>query len=109
MEKIVEDGLLYDYYGSLLTGHQRRICEMAVYEDLSLTEIADREKISKQAVSDLLRRTFAQLRRYEEKLRLMHRTDAVRSLTEKIRESTSLEEVKQLAENIEKEMIIDGI
>lgn len=109
MEKIVEDGLLYDYYGSLLTAHQRRICEMAVYEDLSLTEIADREKISRQAVSDLLRRTGAQLRKYEEKLRMIRRTEAVRELTGRIRGCEALDEAKALAAKIEEEMIIDGI
>ena len=40
MEKIVEQGLLYDFYGELLTPHQRRIYEDAVFNDLSLSEIA---------------------------------------------------------------------
>ena len=41
MEKIVEQGLLYDFYGELLTEHQKQIYEAAVYNDMSLTEIAD--------------------------------------------------------------------
>ena len=48
MEKIVEQGLLYDFYGELLTDHQKSIYEAAVYEDMSLTEIADEHGISKQ-------------------------------------------------------------
>ena len=36
MEKIVEQGLLYDFYGELLTGHQQEIYESVVYENLSL-------------------------------------------------------------------------
>ena len=37
MEKIVEQGLLYDFYGELLTPHQRRIYEDAVLNDMSLS------------------------------------------------------------------------
>ena len=40
MERIVERGLLYDFYGELLTEHQRRIYEDAVFNDLSPSEIA---------------------------------------------------------------------
>ena len=41
-ERIVIMGRLYDFYGQLLTPHRQRIYEMAVYEDLSLAEIAER-------------------------------------------------------------------
>ena len=55
MEKIVEQGLLYDFYGELLTEHQKQIYEAAVYNDMSLTEIADEHGISKQGVHDLIK------------------------------------------------------
>ena len=39
MEKIVEQGMLYDFYGELLTEHQRKIYEDVVLNDMSLSEI----------------------------------------------------------------------
>ena len=68
MEKIVEQGLLYDFYGPLLTSHQQHIYEQVVYENLSLNEIADLEGISKQAVHDLMKRCTSALQSYEDKL-----------------------------------------
>ena len=40
MEKIVEQALLYDFYGELLTEHQKQIFEDHVLNDLSVSEIA---------------------------------------------------------------------
>ena len=78
MEKIVEQGLLYDFYGELLTDHQRKIYEDAVYNDLSLMEIASEYDISKQGVHDLLRRCTNSLEGYEAKLHMIERTDRIR-------------------------------
>ena len=39
MEKIVEQTLLYDFYGELLTEHQRRINEDEVQNDNTLSEV----------------------------------------------------------------------
>ena len=73
MEKIVEQGILLDFYGPLLTEHQQEICRAAVYEDLSLTEIAEQYGITRQGVHDLLKRCDHTLRGYEEKLGLVSR------------------------------------
>ncbi len=71
LEEIVERSLLYDFYGSLLTEHQSRIYRMAVFHDLSLSEIAEAAGISRQAASDLLRRVDRQLQGYENNLHLV--------------------------------------
>ena len=44
MEKIVAQGLLYDFYGELLTEHQRRVYEDVVFNDMSLSEIAEEQE-----------------------------------------------------------------
>ena len=78
MEKIVEQGLLYDFYGELLTEHQKSIYEAAVYEDMSLTEIADEHGISKQGVHDLIKRCTKTLQGYENRLHMIKRFEAIK-------------------------------
>lgn len=78
MEKIVEQCLLYDFYGELLTAHQRQIYEGVVYNDLSLGEIAQEEGISRQAVHDIVRRCDKTLKEYESKLRLVAKFESVK-------------------------------
>ena len=71
MEKIVRQGLLYDFYGELLTEHQRQVYEAVVYENLSLAEIAAEQGISRQGVHDIVKRCDKMLLEYEEKLQLV--------------------------------------
>ncbi len=81
MEKIVEQGLLYDFYGELLTQHQRNIYEDAVYNDMSLAEIAEHYDISRQGVHDQIKRCGKLLAGYEEKLHLVKKfTEAKRMI-----------------------------
>ena len=71
MERIVEQTLLYDFYGELLNEHQRQIYTEAVFNDYSLSEIADEYGISRQGVHDLIKRVDKTLTEYEEKLHLI--------------------------------------
>ena len=73
MDKIYEQTMLFDFYGELLTEHQRQIYEDAVYNDLSLGEIAEEQGISRQGVHDLIKRCDRILQDYENKLHLIER------------------------------------
>ncbi len=86
MERIVEQGILYDFYGPLLTKHQQEIYEAAVYNDLSLGEIAAEEGISRQGVHDLIKRCDRTLADYEEKLHLVKRFADNKKKIEKLKE-----------------------
>ena len=96
MEKIVEQGLLYDFYGPLLTEHQQVIYEACIYEDLSLAEAAERFGISRQGVHDLVKRCDKILKNYEERLGLIARFNET---------NAKLEDIKKL---IEKNKAKDG-
>lgn len=78
MDEKLRQAYLYDFYGELLNGHQRQIYEDAVFHDLSLSEIAAEESISRQAVSDLIRRCMKKLEDYEAKLHLVEKFLSVR-------------------------------
>ena len=84
IEKYINQGILYDFYGKLLTQHQQRIYEDVVFNDLSLSEIAENEGISRQGVSDLIKRCNKSLVSYEEKLGLIKKFDETKSYVKEI-------------------------
>lgn len=71
MERIVERALLYDFYGELLTEHQKQIIEEHVQNDLSISEIAQLHGVSRQSVHDMVKRCDKILDGYEAKLHLV--------------------------------------
>ena len=71
MEKFVEQTFLFDFYGELLTERQRQVYTSVVFEDYSLSEVAEELGISRQGVHDMIRRCNRTLEEYEEKLHLV--------------------------------------
>lgn len=71
-EKRIRFGQLFAIYGGLLTEKQQNIMEQYFYDDLSLGEIAENTRTSRQAVYDLLRRVEQTLEKYEDKLHLLY-------------------------------------
>ena len=103
MKKIVEQGLLYDFYGELLTEHQKEIYEAAVYNDMSLTEIADENGISKQGVHDLIKRCTNTLQGYEDRLHMIRRFEAIKAqemVLEKLSGDTGVEMDAELRQKL---------
>ena len=100
MEKIVERGMLYDFYGELLTDHQKAIYEEAVLNDMSLSEIAEQYEISRQGVHDLLKRCDKILNDYENKLHLiekfMKRKESAGEIHKVLDEMDALSDVGQI-------------
>ena len=88
MEKIVEQTLLYDFYGELLTEHQRRIYEDVVLNDYSLSEVAEVLGISRQGVHDNVKRCSKILQDYEDKLHLVEKFVSIKEKIHRIRELT---------------------
>ena len=94
LDSMIALDLLYDFYGELLTAHQKRIFEAVMFDDRSVSEVAREEGISRQGVSDLLKRVQEQLKGYEARLGLAQRFR---------KEQAGLTEIRQLAEDFLKD------
>lgn len=71
MEKNVQISILIDIYGKLLTDKQYDLLVDYYNNDLSLSEIAENQNITRQAVRDNLKKGENKLIEYEEKLNFM--------------------------------------
>ena len=106
MEKIYAQSLLYDFYGELLTEHQKEIFEDFFLNDLSLAEIAEDRGISRQGVHDLVKRCEKTLNGYEEKLHLVERFSKTKEEVSMIctladqKDEKSLLKIKEIAQEI---------
>ncbi len=86
MEKSIEISLLFDFYGELLSEKKREAASLYFNEDLSLSEIAQHMGITRQGVSDLIRRSESELYSFEDKLGLYSRFEAINALALRIKE-----------------------
>lgn len=91
--KNLEISDLLDFYGAMLTEKQREVTEFYYNDDLSLSEIAENEGITRQGVRDSIKRAECQLLDLEQRLgfarRLHETTDGLERIgeeAEKIRE-----------------------
>ncbi len=79
--------LLADFYGEMLTENQRKFIEYYYSDDLSLSEIAQNEGITRQGVRDAVKRAETQLYDMEKKLGFAERTRKIGEALEIVMEN----------------------
>ena len=97
MEKIVRQTLLFDFYGELLNEHQKSVYGDLISSDLSYSEFAAENNISRQAVFDMVKRCNEKLEAYEDKLGLVEKFLTVRNRVEEL--SDIISGMKDLCED----------
>jgi len=70
LAKNLDVAVLLDFYGGMLTDKQRDVIDLYYNQDLSLSEIAEHEHITRQGVRDSIKRGEVFLFELEDKLRL---------------------------------------
>lgn len=107
MENRIEISLLLDYYGSLLTQKQYEIMDMYYNENLSLSEIADIQENTRQAIHDLIHRTSNKLFKFEENLHIKEdsikreiKKDKLKEIVLNLKDEDKITEIISLIEDI---------
>jgi len=107
LEKIVEQALLYDFYGELLTDHQKSVYEDYVFNDIGISEIAEEQGISRQGVFDLIKRCDKILIGYEDKLHLLEKFQSIKADVAGLKESLRVIHDKSSLQKDEKTAVGD--
>ena len=96
MEELVHYTLLYDIYGSLLTDKQKEYFEDYYFKNLSLSELASKYNISRNAIHKQIKETIKRLENYEDKLKLTKKNEMLENIIKK----TSDEEIKRKLQEV---------
>lgn len=85
IDDFLEKDLLFDFYGDLLSQKQKQIYKEVVFDDFSISEVAKSEGISRQSVSDMIKRCDKILFEYENKLALVEKFLKTKTLVKEIK------------------------
>ena len=100
MEDFVIKGNLFELYGDLLKGNQRKVYEYHIMDDMSFTEIGEEMGISRQAAQELFRRADQKLQETERILGLQEKLSEIRMISKKIQDLSQEEAISKLAGEI---------
>lgn len=100
MEEKVEISILLEIYGKLLTEKQYQFMNDYYNNDLSLSEIAENESITRQAVMRIIQKSKNKLKEYEQKLQIMKKQEEIKKnieiLKKDIKSNKNLEKIENL-------------
>jgi len=100
--------ILLDYYGDLLTQRRQQILNMSLEDDMSLSEIAEKLEISRQAVHDNIQQAVEQLQQYERNLGMVQKDQSLVKKVDHILSNYKFEQKSEIVRELEelKEMIL---
>ena len=112
MEKNVKISMLCELYGKLLTEKQYDFIDNYYNNDLSLSEIAENNDITRQAVRDIIKKGENKLFEFEEKLLIMKKMlkqekqiQEIIDELNKIKDTSSDKKVEKILSNVMKELV----
>jgi predicted DNA-binding protein YlxM (UPF0122 family) len=111
VDKKIEISMLCQTYGKMLTEKQYEVINDYYNNDLSLSEIAENNNITRQAVRDIIKKGEIKLFELEEKLAFMKRTmkqekklQEILEELSKIEDTSSEKKVAKILEHVREEL-----
>ena len=109
MDERLRKSLLYNFYGELLTEHQKAVFSAAIFDDMSYSELAEEFDCSRQAAFDLIRRINNKLEGYETKLGLLDRfskaKDKMQELTQAVKDMNESVNASDMDKKVKSQLI----
>lgn len=96
MERVEYLIMLYDYYGELFNEQQRRYFEGYYFENLSLSELADNEGKSRNAIHKGIKSICFKLNEYEKILHLYEKGRKLQDIVNKVTDYKLRKELEEL-------------
>ncbi len=95
MEKIIMYTKLFDCYGELLTEKEQNVFRDYYFDNLSMQEIADNNRVTKNAICKTLQSSIEKLDMYETKLKLNQKNDMLNDILD-------INDIDEIKNNIKK-------
>lgn len=100
LEEFIEIANLLDIYSELLSGKQKEYMIDHFENDLSLSEIAKNNNVSRQAIYDNIKRGIAVLNDYENKLGFYNKKKKILEELISLKENFSVEKLDRIIDEI---------
>ncbi len=104
MEEKVRISILLEIYGKLLTTKQLEFMDYYYNQDLSLSEIADNQNITRQAVNTILTKSKKKLEEYEKDLKFMKKQEKIKQEIENLEKMKITAEQEKVVNRIKKQI-----
>ena len=104
MEEKVRISILLEIYGKLLTTKQLEFMDYYYNQDLSLSEIADNQNITRQAVNTILTKSKKKLEEYEKDLKFMKKQEKIKQEIENLEKMKITTEQEKVVNRIKKQI-----
>ena len=102
--KKVELSALFEIYGNSLTANQQQVIDLCILQDLSLGEVSDLLKVSRQAVKYTLDNASSSMLKLESKLKILEKFQSLKQKLTNLQTYTKDVEIKQKIGNILEEL-----
>lgn len=100
LQDFIKYGRLFEIYGELLSDDRQKIMTSYFEYNMTLVEIAEERKISRQAVLDAIDKGCEKLNFYEEKLHVLEQKEKL---------LTDLNKLKEIANKNDQSMLLSEI